>query len=124
MKFRAGFYLLVIGYLSPTFAQHPAPLIQDTAYPIPSDKVLFVSTEGNDASIGTLDAPLRTLSKAISRADNGFTIVIREGTYREETLSFYKTLTIQPYPHETVWIKGSEVVDGWIADGALWRKDD
>jgi hypothetical protein len=124
MKFRVVVYVLLLFLPIPAFAQLPEPLtIQDTEYKIPSDKVLFVATTGDDADDGTLEAPLRTIAKAISKASSGYTIVIRGGTYREATLTFYKTLTFQPYPHEEVWIKGSEVIDGWVADGDLWRKD-
>jgi hypothetical protein len=34
-----------------------------------------------------------------------------------------KTLTLQPYPREQVWLKGSVVVTDWISEGAVWRKD-
>lgn len=44
---------------------------------------LYVSTSGNDASTGTLAAPLRTITRAASRAKAGDTVEIRGGVYNE-----------------------------------------
>lgn len=97
--------------------------IKDTNYAIPSG-AYFVSPTGNDANPGKQSSPWRTIGKAMSTAPNGATVVIRGGTYREGHHSLNKKLTLQPYPHEQVWVKGSLVVTGWVADGAMWRKDD
>jgi parallel beta-helix repeat protein len=96
--------------------------IIDTDYPVPQD-ALFVAPNGDDQSQGSQAAPLRTIQAAIDRAASGTTIVIRAGTYRESAILRGKQLTLQPYPHEAVWMRGSVVVDDWAAEGALWRKD-
>ena len=31
-----------------------------------------------------------------------------------------KQLTLQPYPHEQVWLNGSLVVSNWVASGSIW----
>lgn len=101
----------------------PAPVIvKDTNYAIPSN-AKFVATVGNDAGDGSQTSPWRTVQKAVNASPSGGTIVIRGGTYRESVALSNKTLTIQAYPHEEVWLKGSVVVTGWVADGTTWRKD-
>jgi parallel beta-helix repeat protein len=98
------------------------PTIKDTSYPIPPD-AYFVSTTGSDANSGTETRPFRTITKAVQEAPPGATIVIFGGTYREAVPEIRKPLTLQPYPHQKVWLKGSIVVTGWVADGAAWRID-
>jgi parallel beta-helix repeat protein len=96
--------------------------IKDTNYPIPND-AYFVSPNGTDSNSGkTPDSPWRVY-KAITSAPPGATIVFRGGTYRLSKNHINKKLTLQPYPHEKVWLKGSIEVQGWTADGAIWRKD-
>ncbi len=97
------------------------PAIKDTAYAIPPGAV-FVARTGNDNNLGTKKSPLRTISAAISTAADGGTIVIRRGIYREAPADLSKRLTLQPYPHEPVWLKGSQVITEWEADGNVWRK--
>jgi hypothetical protein len=98
-----------------------APL-KDTNYPI-SNHALFVSVSGNDMNPGTQAMPLRTIQRAVSAAPAGGTIVIRQGEYREFVRITNKALTLQPFPHEQVWLKGSVLVTGWVPDGSAWRKD-
>ncbi|MQA07257.1 MAG: DUF1565 domain-containing protein [Pseudonocardiaceae bacterium] len=93
-----------------------------TEYRIPHG-ALFVSTNGNDSAAGTEESPLRNLATAVRRAPSGATIVLREGTYRESVGEVRKRLTIQPFPTERVWLKGSVVVRDWSRDGAAWRHD-
>lgn len=96
--------------------------IKDTNYPIPAGAT-FVDMTGNDAGSGSQASPWRTLQKAVDATTSGGTIVIRGGTYRESVALSNKTLTLQAYPHEQVWLKGSVIVTGWVAEGAIWRKD-
>ena len=84
---------------------------------------MFVSTAGNDSNSGTQAAPFRTIAKAVSAAPSGATIVIRGGIYRETVKIYNKTLTVQNYPNEAVWMDGSTPLTGWVSDGSLWRKD-
>ncbi len=43
---------------------------------------LYVATDGNDASAGTITAPLKTLAKAITLVKPGGIIIMRAGTYQ------------------------------------------
>lgn len=99
----------------------PAAL-RDTTYPVPSG-AYFVAPGGDDANPGTRDAPWATLVGAVGAAPAGATIVFRAGTYRSGTVVITKPLTLQPFPRERAWIKGSVEVTGWVPDGNAWRKD-
>ncbi|MFN8559172.1 MAG: right-handed parallel beta-helix repeat-containing protein [Dehalococcoidia bacterium] len=100
----------------------PSATIKDTSYAIPTG-ALFVSPAGNDANSGTQAAPLRTIQRAVALAPAGGTIVLRQGEYRELVRLNGKGVTIQPYPLEKAWIKGSNIVTDWVVDGSAWRKD-
>lgn len=111
-----------------------ATVIRDTAYPIPNDgTAYFVATNGNNSWSGQLtvpnaantDGPFASLSRALSAAPAGSTVVIRGGVYAADALSLTKKLTLQPYPHEQVWISGSVAIPAsdWVPDGTAWRKD-
>ncbi len=104
-----------------TVAPWEAPTIADTNYAIPSG-ALFVANSGNDANQGTQAAPLATIAKAISKSHSGTTIVLRGGTYRESLGSVSIAVTLQAYPHEQPWIKGSLVATGFTASGSAWAK--
>ena len=98
--------------------------IPDTDYPIPAGAI-FMSPSGNDSDAGTQAAPVKTLAKAIALAPSGGTIVLRGGTYRDgSTTSITKKLTFQPYPHEQVWLDGTDIVSGWKSAGSgVWYVD-
>jgi hypothetical protein len=82
----------------------------------------YVSPKGNDANRGTsLNAPLRTIQKAVDAAMPGDTILIRGGTYRE-TVSTARSgtsaarITIQNYRNEVVTVRGTDpIVGNWTA---------
>ena len=79
---------------------------------------LFVANRGSDSAVGTSVAPLKTISRAISTAGNGATIVVRSGTYHESlTIPSGKTLHIRSYPGETVWLDGSRAISGFAPSG-------
>jgi hypothetical protein len=96
--------------------------VGSTAYPVPSTAI-HVSPSGNDSASGSSAAPVRTIARAIAIVPSGGTVVLRGGTYRESVLIEGKTVTIQSYPNEAVWLDGSVPVSGWVSDGAAWRKD-
>ena len=83
----------------------------------------YVSTRGNDAGAGTASSPWLTLAHAVAASPSGSTIVLRGGTYRESVQVYAKALTIQNYPGEKVYLSGSDIVTGWVADGSAWRLD-
>jgi parallel beta-helix repeat protein len=99
----------------------PLPL-SITGYPVPPG-ALFVATDGADSAAGTRRAPLRTVAAAVKRARPGATIVVRAGTYRETVGRVSKRITLQPYPGERVWLKGSVVVSGWKRSAGGWRHE-
>lgn len=97
--------------------------IKNTNYAIPSG-AYFVATDGKTTNTGRSAASPWTVSKAFSSAPAGSTIIFRDGTYRNINAKLIdKKLTLQPYPNEKVWLKGSIEVQGWVADGTIWRKD-
>jgi hypothetical protein len=97
--------------------------IGSTSYAVPGD-AKFVSTSGNDNADGSSSSPWRTLDKAVHTVPSGSTVVMRGGTYNEQVIvPAERRVTIQPYPGEAVWMSGSQLVSGWVADGGDWRKD-
>lgn len=97
--------------------------IKDTAFPVPSGAV-YVSPNGNDTADGSVSGPLRTVASAVRRAPAGGTVVLRAGVYREGGIRIDKRVTLQPAPHEQVWISGSDVISSWVRDGTGWRARD
>ena len=121
--------LLFVQGLSALFLAAPCVVsaatidIKDTNYPMPSG-AYFVSPNGKDTNSGKNPNSPWPVAKALNSAPSRATIVFRGGTYRNiNDLGIGKRLTLQPYPHEKVWIKGSDQVEGWVADGSTWRKD-
>ena len=91
-----------------------------TDYPFPAESI-FVSPDGSDLAGGSIRNPVRSLAHAIAMAGRTSTIVLREGVYHESVvLPVGKKLTVQPYPHEVVWLDGSTVVSDWEASGGAW----
>jgi poly(beta-D-mannuronate) C5 epimerase len=99
----------------PASAADPALL----ADPVPAGAIV-VAPNGNDSAAGTEAAPLRTLGRALTVVPAGGTVVMRAGDYREGINSVTKRVTIQPYPDERVWVKGSDVLTSWTAQGSVW----
>jgi hypothetical protein len=95
--------------------------IGTASYAVPSGAI-HVAPWGSDGASGSASAPLRTLTRALVVAPSSGTIVLRAGSYNEQ-VAVYKTLTIQNYPGEQVWLDGSTTVSGWVKDGTRWRHD-
>lgn len=91
----------------------------------------YVSLDGDDTNTGALQAPFRTVQKALDEVEAGDVINIRRGIYREEvyfknTGEQGKPITIQSYNGEAVCLRGSDLVSGWVLHDAaknIWRKD-
>lgn len=88
----------------------------------------WISPTGDDAAVGSVSAPLRTIGRGVALAQAGDTVVVRGGTYRE-TISIAKAgradapITIAAAPGEQPVIKGSRVVVGWQQHaGEVWKK--
>ncbi len=90
-------------------------------YAIPANAI-FVATAGSDANSGSSSAPLHTLQAAVDKASAGGTVVLRSGNYQQQA-TVTKSVTIQNYPGEAVWLDGSEVVTGLVKSGQSWRRD-
>ena len=92
------------------------------SYAVPAGAI-FVATTGNDYAPGTAAGPVKTITRALALAPAGGTVVLRGGTYHETVTISSKTVTIQNYPNEAVWLDGSVPVTGWVQDGTVWRHD-
>ena len=80
-----------------------------------------MATTGSDSNSGSQTSPWKTIGHAVAASSSGSTIVIYGGTYREGSINLGgKKLTLQPYPHEQVWLNGSLVVSNWVASGSVW----
>lgn len=105
----------------------PAMLpLKNTSYPVPPG-AFFVAPDGKESNAGTDKAAPTTVQKALETAPQGGTIVFRGGTYRGGGWIVGKKLTLQAFPGEKPWLKGSVVASGWTKDGAAgpaaWRHD-
>ncbi|RKR72930.1 right-handed parallel beta-helix repeat-containing protein [Frondihabitans australicus] len=97
-----------------------AATIGTTDYAPPAG-ALYVSPAGDDSASGGLTSPFRTLAHAVDAAASGQTIVMRAGVYNESvTVPTSKSLTIQAYPHEAVWMDGSQAVTSWTRTAHGW----
>jgi Right handed beta helix region len=78
----------------------------------PASSPYYVSPSGNDANLGTINTPWRTLSYAAGRLVAGDILYIRGGTYQEK-VNFSQSgtdsqpITIAAYPGETPVIDGN-----------------
>jgi hypothetical protein len=88
-----------------------------------SGTVRYVATNGNDTTgNGTIGAPYATLSKTVSVASSGDSIVIRGGTYRQGNVFIpsNKTLRITAYPGEIPIFNGAQTATtGWTTEGSM-----
>jgi hypothetical protein len=67
---------------------------------------------GSDSNAGTIGSPKLTINAACAAVASGGTVIIRGGTYRETVGLPNRTMTIQNYPGEEVWLVGSRIVSG------------
>lgn len=100
--------------------------IKETNYPVPFTGAVFVAPDGKADAPGTKPNEPTTIANALQTVPDGGTVVFRAGTYRlSQKYNLPRRVTLQPYPEETVWIKGSVVLEGWQTDGdGVWRKND
>lgn len=101
-------FLLMCMFSTVTFAQSK---IQGTEY--------HVSPKGDDANIGSLAHPFKTISAAAQVAMPGDIITVHEGVYREQITpprggnSDRQRIVYQAAKGERVVVKGSEIIKGW-----------
>ncbi|MFZ1286356.1 MAG: right-handed parallel beta-helix repeat-containing protein [Candidatus Phosphoribacter sp.] len=123
-----GWTLEGVAFHVPGVAASPPPTttygsaaVGTTSYAVPAGAII-AAPNGNDASPGTLAAPVRSLNRALALAPAGGTVVLRAGVYHE-SVTISRAVTVQSYPNEAVWLDGSSAVGGWVADGTRWRND-
>ncbi|MFA6543811.1 MAG: right-handed parallel beta-helix repeat-containing protein [Limisphaerales bacterium] len=87
-----------------------------------------VSVAGDDGNKGSSSKPLRTISAAAGLAQPGDVITVHEGVYRERInpprggRSERRRIVYQAARGETVEIKGSEAVKGWVkVQDDVWK---
>ena len=96
----------------------------------------FVSPNGDDAHVGTKNAPFRTIAKArdaarASKGDEAVTVYLRGGTYVvSETIEFDSRdsgtaehpVIYKAYADEEPIVSGGVHLDGWEKDGnVMWK---
>ncbi len=101
-----------------------------TSYPIPSTgMVIYAAPEdaainpGKITNTGTSPSSPWTLTRAMLDAPVNATIIVRGGEYRSVSQNrITNKITIQAYPGEEPWIKGSIVITDWekVAGTNVW----
>lgn len=86
------------------------------------ETIIFVSTSGDDNASGEINAPLKSIGKAISLLKNGGTIYLRAGSYFE-TLSLKnhknsELITVKAYANEDVIFDGTSTIK---SEWTLWK---
>ena len=91
-------------------------------------KTFHVSVTGSDDNVGSKDMPFLTISKAAGLALADDTVMIHRGTYREWVspinggLNNKNRIVYMSAPGEKVYIKGSDVIQGWKKyKGDVWK---
>jgi len=89
----------------------------------------YVSPNGSDSAVGTLDQPFQTIQKAASVMVAGDTAYIRAGVYRETVIpknsgTEHSPITYMPYNGESVTVSGADVIPAgsWtLSSGNIYR---
>lgn len=86
-----------------------------------------VSKRGSDSFDGSKNKPFLTISRAAQTAEEGDTVIVHEGVYREcvspQNGARYdsKRIVYRAAEHEKAIIKGSEQIIGWEnKNGKIW----
>jgi hypothetical protein len=112
--------LLVAAVLTALLAvAAPRPAAADGA-------VWYVSTSGSDSAAGTVDAPFRTIAKALRTVGAGETILVRGGLYAERLRGIDVApgradarIRLAAYPGERPVVSGLL----WLSDADHWTVD-
>ena len=94
------------------------------------NRVYHVAKTGDDFyGLGTPEQPFLTIQRAAEVAELTDTVIVHEGVYREwvkprhSGYDNFKRITYMAAEGETVVIKGSEVVTGWVKEGNVWKAE-
>lgn len=93
--------------------------VGSASYTIPSGALFVSASAGKDTNSGNVGSPVKTIAAALTRAVSGQTVVLRAGSYNEH-IEITKPVTVQAYPHETVWMDGSIPITSWTTSGGSW----
>ncbi|SDR75671.1 parallel beta-helix repeat (two copies) [Friedmanniella luteola] len=95
--------------------------VGSTRHPVPAG-ALVVSRGAAAGGDGSLAAPFRRIQDAVDRVGAGGTVVVRAGSYHESVvLPIDRTVHLQSYPGEPVWLDGSSALRGWQRRGDAWE---
>lgn len=78
-----------------------------------SAAVFYVSIEGNDSAGGTASEPWRTIGQGISEAEEGDTVIVRQGDYDERVTTMRSG---SDAARITFQAEGKVVMKGWVID--------
>ena len=99
----------------PTPEPEPAPAPEPAPEPAPAPVVsgtYFVSGSGSDSNPGSLEAPFRSVAKAIAVARAGESVVVRNGVYPEWVTASVSGVSVRAYPGERPVMTGRVKVTG------------
>jgi parallel beta-helix repeat protein len=88
-------------------------------YGVPSGAVFVDGKNGSNSNSGSQSSPLRTIQAGVDKVASGMAVVVRAGIYHESVASG-KTITLQNYPGEAVWLDGSVPITNWTKAGTTW----
>ena len=89
--------------------------------------IYHVAKNGNDRNPGTAEKPFLTISCAAKIAEEGDTVRVHEGVYREAVSPAHGArselgrITYEAAKGERVSIRGSEIIEGWARDGEVFH---
>ena len=91
------------------------------SFPESSNEGYFVSPDGSDENLGTINSPFKTVQKCADIVQPGELCWLREGIYRETVRPAVSGTSTEPitfaaYKDEEVTISGTELVEGWTVD--------
>jgi hypothetical protein len=84
-----------------------------------------VATDGSDQAAGSVTAPFRTIAKGLAVLQPGDTLLVRDGTYREEIKRLVRQgrpdarITLAAYPGESPVLQGLL----WLTRPSYWTID-
>lgn len=98
-----------------------AAALGSSTAPVPPG-ALVVAADAPPGGDGSISRPFATVADALARVKGRGEIVLRGGEYHEEVfIGRSKTVTIGPYPGETVWFDGTEAFANWTGSAGAWR---
>ena len=113
MKHNIALLIIVLMILSPISIVYAADITQNTDKNTNisidnGSKTIYVTSNGTDTNTGLTNiTPKRTISNAINTSNNGDTIILGPGTYKEN-LNITKNITLTGIQQENIIIDGQK----------------